>query len=126
MGSFHHDQTAKARKQHKCAECHGNILAGENYVKHSGSDGGDFYSYKLCQVCDRIITEVSCATHYDDRDNLIIGQIYEQFEYHDAEHEWLEAYVSNMIARRGDAYPSLVERLEALNAASASNAEGGE
>lgn len=114
MSSFHHEQTVKARKQHKCESCRGVILAGENYVKHSGSDCGDFYSYKLDSVCDRIISEVVSATDHYDQENLVIGEIYEQFEYHDKEIEWLEAYVSNMQARRGIVWPHLVARLESL------------
>lgn len=115
MSNFHHRQTIRAKKQHKCEECRGFILIGEPYVKHSGSNNGDFYSYKLDPICDRIISEVVSATDHYDQDNLVIGEIYQAFEYHDQEQEWLEDYVKNMQARSTIVWPHLIARLEKLN-----------
>jgi hypothetical protein len=51
MSDFHSSQTITARKQHRCTECGGIIEAGEQYDRHAGNYGGDFYTYKLCGLC---------------------------------------------------------------------------
>ena len=44
----------KARKQHRCCECHGTICAGERYHYHSGVQDGRPWSYKVCVDCEEL------------------------------------------------------------------------
>ncbi len=41
----------KARKQHRCCECHGAIMPGEQYEKITGIWNGEPETYKTCAVC---------------------------------------------------------------------------
>jgi len=47
----------KARKQHKCCECHSQIDKGEQYWRIDGKWDGEFTSYKMCLVCETIFKE---------------------------------------------------------------------
>jgi hypothetical protein len=41
----------KARKEHKCHECHRKINPKEEYVKEVFISGGDFTTHKTCEDC---------------------------------------------------------------------------
>lgn len=42
----------KARKDHKCCECHSVIPKGDSYIYASGIWDGEPNSYKTCSICD--------------------------------------------------------------------------
>jgi hypothetical protein len=44
-------QISRARTQHKCNECHRQIMPGEAYQSVSGKWDGDFYVNKTCAHC---------------------------------------------------------------------------
>jgi len=52
----------KARKQHRCCECHGTISTGEHYHYHSGIWNGQPASYKVCRDCDELRSLVEGLT----------------------------------------------------------------
>jgi RNase P subunit RPR2 len=41
----------RARKQHKCDECHGVVMPGETYEATSGKWGGDVSTFVTCKHC---------------------------------------------------------------------------
>lgn len=41
----------KARKPHRCVDCHMTIVPGEVYTVHAGKWEGDFHSIKVCAGC---------------------------------------------------------------------------
>jgi hypothetical protein len=47
----------KARKRHKCCECGGLIMEGEQYIRVSGIWDGEPERYKVCVDCDALRTE---------------------------------------------------------------------
>ena len=47
-----------ARKDHKCCECLGTILAGEKYHKHHGIWDGSAATYKVCEDCESLRSEM--------------------------------------------------------------------
>lgn len=55
-----HEETRKARKRHRCSECAGPIIPGEQYqyVRYIGYDG-DCGCYKTCQRCLNIVAYVT-------------------------------------------------------------------
>ena len=59
----------KARKEHKCCECHRVILPGETYRYESGVWDGDPEDYKTCADCLSVRDEFFCSYVY--------GQIWE-------------------------------------------------
>lgn len=46
----------KARKEHKCCECHNVIQKGAIYIYCSGIWEGSPDSFKTCERCDRVRT----------------------------------------------------------------------
>ena len=47
----------KARKAHRCCECHGTIQPGETYHYHHGVWEGVGASYKVCADCEALRAE---------------------------------------------------------------------
>ena len=41
----------KARKKHRCGECHQVILPGQEYERYTGIYDGDFFTAKTCSDC---------------------------------------------------------------------------
>ena len=50
--------TRKARKDHKCYECHGIIQKGEKYHNHHGVWDGSGSTYKVCVECDALRDQI--------------------------------------------------------------------
>lgn len=48
----------KARKEHRCCECHGVIRKGETYLRFDGIWLGKGGSYATCPDCEKIRDEV--------------------------------------------------------------------
>ena len=57
----------KARKDHKCCECHGTIKRGEKYHYHHGVWCGEAASYKVCTDCEMLRTDCDRDARYDER-----------------------------------------------------------
>lgn len=52
----------KARKEHKCCECHDIIPKGETYIYSSGIWDGEPNSYKTCLSCEAVRNEYMMST----------------------------------------------------------------
>lgn len=52
--SFYDEKIVKARKQHKCCECHKTIKKDEKYHFVSGMWEGGFDTYRTCLPCHGI------------------------------------------------------------------------
>lgn len=48
---FFSEHVAKARKQHRCCECGGPILPGEQYHNRTGKWDGEVTTYRECAPC---------------------------------------------------------------------------
>ncbi len=59
-------KTRKARKEHKCCECHGVIQRGELYHYHHGIFDGNPVHYKVCDDCEVLRVRVDRDVRYDD------------------------------------------------------------
>lgn len=57
---FCHEKIVKARKPHKCCECHDEIPAGAKYESCTGKWDGDLQTYKTCMLCVEIRNKFSC------------------------------------------------------------------
>lgn len=51
-----------ARKRHKCCECGGIILEGEQYIRVSGIWDGEPSRFKVCVDCDALRAEADKNT----------------------------------------------------------------
>lgn len=51
----------RARKEHKCWECGGKIIAGETYVIASGVWDGRGDSFKYCLACKEVLNAFGAA-----------------------------------------------------------------
>ena len=51
-------EVIRARKDHKCCECHGWIRRGEHYHKHHGVWDGSGFTFKVCIECDLLRTDI--------------------------------------------------------------------
>jgi len=54
MPDFFTETAPRARKTHRCCECHKEIAVGERYQRVSGKWDGDVQSFKICEPCRRI------------------------------------------------------------------------
>lgn len=69
MPSFYVRREPKARKQHQCIECGGDIQPGEKYVLHVGIWEGDFDRFKQCEDCALLFIQhdLQYIGRFDDR-----------------------------------------------------------
>ena len=51
MSDFDTSSKVKARKLHRCCECHGAINPGDTYEKAFIVQDGDVSNFKTCQKC---------------------------------------------------------------------------
>jgi hypothetical protein len=56
----------KARKAHRCCECHGTIQPGEKYHYHHGVWDGEAKGFKVCIDCDALRAECDRDARYDE------------------------------------------------------------
>ena len=78
MTDFYSRQEIKhARKEHKCLCCNAIIQVGEPYIIHAGKYEGDFYTYKTCPVCEKILNYLYNEVGYDEFD---VGSILSEQE----------------------------------------------
>lgn len=66
----------KARKEHKCGECHGIIKKGEIYHMYHGIHDGTPFRAKICTHCE-VIVEIFRAEAVDAEDGPAFGELYE-------------------------------------------------
>ena len=57
----------KARKAHKCCECHGMIQPGEIYHYHHGVWDGEARGFKVCIDCDALRAACDRDARYYER-----------------------------------------------------------
>ena len=63
---YGHDER-KARKAHKCCECHGTIQPGEKYHFHHGVWDGEASDFKVCADCEALRAECDRDVRHDER-----------------------------------------------------------
>lgn len=55
MPEFQRDAMRKARKEHKCCECHGKIPPGTTYKLFTGKWSGEMQVFRMHQTCAGIV-----------------------------------------------------------------------
>ena len=66
MPSCYGHEERKARRAHKCCECHGAIQPGEKYHYHHGVWDGEASDYKVCADCEALRTECDRDARHDE------------------------------------------------------------
>lgn len=70
------NRVKRARKPHKCDECHGPINIGEGYRRSIGVWEGDFLSFEECFLCEELrewaVISMPCFCAYE------IGTLHER------------------------------------------------
>jgi len=102
----------KARKSHKCYECHGIIPIGELYHYHSGIWGHEAFSFKICDDCKKLTKELG-ATLPSDSDNILFGDLQEYIsESNDP--KFIGKFLDNQVRRQGKPHDWLIEKQQNL------------
>lgn len=57
---FYDEKNPKARREHKCGECHRIIARGETYNRAAGKSDGSMWTFKTCSICDEIRKHFYC------------------------------------------------------------------
>lgn len=65
MSDFSTTKGVRARKQHTCSECRGNIHTGTRYLLISGASEGQGYSFKRCYECHLAFTWLELTLRAD-------------------------------------------------------------
>ena len=78
---MHREKIRKARKEHECGECSGEIKRGELYWYIEGKCDYDFYIFKMCSGCYidwKLVEDI----YYENRESslIIYGMIGEAVE----------------------------------------------
>lgn len=69
--SVYEELVLRARKNHTCEECRGQILKGETYIKISGLWDGHWGRFKTCLDCHHLREELGRnVKHYEDKPYL--------------------------------------------------------
>jgi len=66
MPSCYGHEERKARKAHKCCECHGTIQPGEKYHYHHGVWDCEASDYKVCADCEALRAECDRDALHDE------------------------------------------------------------
>ena len=99
----------KARKDHRCAECHGTIKAGEIYHYHHGVFDGAGFSDKLCEECQQLHKDVD-KDNKDIYEQTCVGELFDAiFESDDA--SLIRRFIETKIKRGCPVQPWMTERL---------------
>lgn len=88
---FSSTSTHRARKQHKCDECHRVISSGETYVYHTWKGDGEFGTAKTCQHC-----KIACDWLSENCGGYLVFGIYEDIQEHVSEYRGQAACVSRL------------------------------
>jgi len=64
--SFYRDAIRKAKKDHKCNVCHGQIVKGEKYHDKAGNQDGVIWESKECETCQPLILEFMQTDRSDE------------------------------------------------------------
>ena len=62
--SLHVVEMRKARKEHKCCECHKPIRKGETYERVTGIWDSKFDHFETCAICKKIREDYCCSWTY--------------------------------------------------------------
>ena len=52
------EKLRRARKIHRCCECHGEIAKGEQHWCSAGVWDGDFQAFRVCLACEELRQEI--------------------------------------------------------------------
>lgn len=74
---FINQKIIKARKEHKCSECHAIIPVNDDYELVRGKWDGEWERFKTCKVCLEIRNELFCSYY--------LGSIFEDLKNSDFE-----------------------------------------
>lgn len=95
----------RAKKEHKCCECHGMIAPGETYHRISGVWDGSASTFKRCQVCQEIAEAIDARIELEygrsalEDDGVELGNLIEFVAAKESGLELLRRYVTNAISR---------------------------
>lgn len=107
MPSVYACDTRKARKAHRCCECHGTIQPGESYFYQHGIWDGQPGAWKTCAECFALRSEVD-AVAYDPYECAAFEELSEHI-FNSGEQEWINRFVANKEAR-GATVPDWMKR----------------
>jgi len=101
LPSFFINDTRIARKQHKCCECRGQILAGEAYHCLKGVWEGEWAAFKICPECQQL-REYVLRTGVDE---IQFGDLYGHvFEGRDS--RWVRIFMDTRRKRNAPESPN--------------------
>jgi hypothetical protein len=66
MPAVYNETFPKARKQHKCCECHRDIQPGEKYQRSEGLWEGEWMTFKTCMLCYDLRKKIAFSLPYDE------------------------------------------------------------
>ena len=115
MPSCYGHEERKARKAHKCCECHGMIHPGEKYRYHHGVWDGQASDHKVCADCESLRAECDRGARHgectpfeglhDSVEETGASELFARFV-------WIKrrrgANVPQWMAARADAYNSAI------------------
>jgi hypothetical protein len=107
MPSVYSCDRRKARKAHKCCECHGAIQPGESYAYHHGIWDGEPGAWKTCQECEALREEINSTVDHPDEGVAFEGLC--EWIFESGEQGWIDRFVANR-DRRGVAVPDWMRR----------------
>lgn len=91
--SFYRDIIRTARKESKCAVCHGKIMPGEQYHDKAGNcvnDESEIYWGRECMACQPIIREFMQSDNSDEGYcDEYIQEWWHNVMCYDCKHRWL-------------------------------------
>ena len=95
----------RAKKEHKCCECHGMIPPGETYHRISGVWDGTAETFKRCSVCHEIAEEIDKRIEREYgrsaliEDGVSLGNLVDFVTAKETDLELLRRYVNNAFSR---------------------------
>ena len=114
MPSCYGREKRKARKAHKCCECHGTIQPGETYQYHHGVWDNRALSFKVCDDCEAL--RVECDRDARSDESTPFEGLYDSVEnWWGDRSELLVQFVKIMRKRGSVVPPQIAKRVDTYN-----------
>lgn len=98
----------KARKDHKCCECHGIIQKGEKY-RYSSGIWDDPESFKQCEDCYKLIKEIN--SHIREYDERVYFSGLSEYVF-EGNPSTIKRFINIKRKRKGNILPWMMKRIE--------------
>jgi len=105
----------RARKPHRCCECHGTIRPKESCWFHHGLWDGEFLTFKVCSECEELRKRINADVQHEDERTPLEGLSEAVEALSDSQPELLRGFVETKVKRGAPVSDWMAEKARSTN-----------